>query len=105
MAADSVISRQIRRVAVPKRFTVPMREIWAMQPRFTQRSGKRPLRLLVHPRFRAAYDFLLLRNAAGEPLQELCDWWTELQTAQGPDQETMISRTKTPAPRKRRRRR
>jgi poly(A) polymerase len=104
-AADMVISRQIRRVAVPKRFTVPMREIWAMQPRFAQRSGKRPLRLLAHPRFRAAYDFLLLRNAAGEPLQELCDWWTELQTAQGPDQETMISRIKAPPPRKRRRRR
>jgi poly(A) polymerase len=104
-AADMVISRQIRRVAVPKRFTVPMREIWAMQPRFAQRSGKRPLRLLAHPRFRAAYDFLLLRNAAGEPLQELCDWWTELQTAQGPAQETMISHTKAPAPRKRRRRR
>ena len=104
-AADMVISRQIRRVAVPKRFTVPMREIWAMQPRFAQRSGKRPLRLLAHPRFRAAYDFLLLRNAAGEPLQELCDWWTELQTAQGPAQETMTSRTKAPAPRKRRRRR
>ncbi|MCL5801051.1 MAG: polynucleotide adenylyltransferase PcnB, partial [Gammaproteobacteria bacterium] len=68
-------------------------------------SGRRPARLVTHPRFRAAYDFLLLRGEAGEVDQKLCDWWTELQTAQGPAQETMISRTRAPAPRKRRRRR
>jgi poly(A) polymerase len=51
-----------------------------MQPRFRQRQGKRPLRLLGHPRFRAAYDFFCLRAAAGEALQEDCQWWTDLQT-------------------------
>ncbi len=105
VAAERVVTRQVQRVAVPKRFTVPMREIWSLQPRLLQRSGKRPLRLLAHPRFRAAYDFLLLRNAAGEPLQELCDWWTEFQTAQGGEQEVMISRAPATAVKKRRRRR
>ncbi len=79
-AADEVIAAQLRRTSLPRRFSVPMREIWLMQPRFRQRQGKRPLRLLGHPRFRAAYDFLCLRAAAGEALQEDCQWWTDLQT-------------------------
>jgi poly(A) polymerase len=56
-----------------------MIEIFQLQPRFTQRQGKRPQRLLTHPRFRAAYDFLVLRAQAGEAEQELADWWTALQ--------------------------
>lgn len=79
-ACDQVIARQQTRIAVPKRFTLPLREIIAMQPRFDLRSGRRALRLLDHPRFRAAYDFLLLRAAAGGVEQELADWWTEIQT-------------------------
>ena len=78
-AAQEVFSAQVEQTSLPKRFSIQAREIWALQPRFAQRRGKRPLRLLSHPRFRAAYDFLLLRNAAGEDLQELCDWWTEFQ--------------------------
>lgn len=58
-----------------------MREIWLLQPRFRERQGKRPLRLLTHPRFRAAYDFLCLRSAAGEELQDVCQWWTDVQQA------------------------
>jgi len=79
LASDAVISRQIARTAIPRRFTQMAREIWQFQPRLLRRTGKRPQRLLAHPRFRAAYDFLLLRNRAGEPLQELCDWWTAVQ--------------------------
>ena len=52
-------ARQQARVAIPKRFTLPMRELVALQPRFERRDGRRALRLLDHPRFRAAYDFLL----------------------------------------------
>jgi poly(A) polymerase len=52
-----------------------------LQPRFRQRQGKRPLRLLTHPRFRAAYDFLCLRSAAGEDVQDACQWWTDVQQA------------------------
>jgi poly(A) polymerase len=79
-AADAVISTQVRRIAVPKRFTLPLREMLALQPRFERRDGRRALALLNHPRFRAAYDFLVLRAAAGVVPQELADWWTELQT-------------------------
>lgn len=80
IACDQVAARQQSRIAVPKRFTLPMRELISMQPRFNLRSGRRSLRLLDHPRFRAAYDFLLLRAAAGDVDPELADWWTEIQT-------------------------
>ena len=78
-AAEDVTSDQVRRVALPRRFSTPMTEIFQMQPRFEQRQGKRPQRLLTHPRFRAAYDFLVLRAQAGEADLALADWWTELQ--------------------------
>lgn len=78
-AGDAVVAKQLVSTTLPKRFSIPMREIWAMQSRFEKRTGKRPLQLLGHPRFRAAYDFLLLRAEAGEEIQELCDWWTEFQ--------------------------
>ena len=78
-ACDDVISRQVRRIAIPKRFTLPMQDIILMQPRFERRSGRRALRFLEHPRFRAAYDFLLLRAESGEIDPELATWWTRLQ--------------------------
>lgn len=78
-AGQDIFSAQVEQTAIPKRFSIQAREIWTLQPRFEQRRGKRPLRLLTHPRFRAAYDFLLLRHQSGEDLQELCDWWTEFQ--------------------------
>ena len=83
-ASEEILSRQILRVAIPKRFSIPAREIWQMQPRFEQRRGNAPRRLMSHPRFRAAYDFLLLRALAGEPVQELADWWTEAQKGELP---------------------
>jgi len=73
------MSQQLRRIAVPKRFGLPMRDLLLMQPRFERRSGRRALRLLDHPKFRAAYDFLVLRAAAGEVDPEVADWWTRLQ--------------------------
>jgi len=78
-AASEVVSRQLKRVSLPRRFSTPMQEIWAMQARFSQNRGKRPLKLLAHPRFRAAYDFMLLRAASGEADPELAAWWTEFQ--------------------------
>lgn len=84
-AADEVIAHQQLRIAIPKRFSIPMREIWALQPRFENRRGARAKRLLAHPRFRAAYDFLLLRGQAGEPgAAELAAWWTEAQSGSLP---------------------
>ena len=81
--AIHVTARQQARVAVPKRFTLPLREIVGLQPRFERREGRRALRLLNHPRFRAAYDFLVLRAAAGEADAELAQWWTDIQIGLG----------------------
>jgi poly(A) polymerase len=104
-AADEVVSRQLSSTSIPRRFSGPMREIWLMQPRLRRTTGKRPLRLIANPRFRAAYDFLLLRNEAGEPLQELCEWWTAYQEATGSDREAAVQPTADERPRRRRRRR
>ncbi len=90
-ASGDVSVRQQPLVAIPKRFGLPMREIWALQPRLEQRHGKRPHRLLTHPRFRAAYDFLLLRAEAGEVQTELAQWWTRFQEANGPARSEMSS--------------
>ena len=57
------------------------REIWQLQPRLFRRTGRQPARLIQHPRFRAAYDFLFLRAEAGEDVQALGQWWTEFQQA------------------------
>jgi poly(A) polymerase len=78
-ACETAVSRQQSRVAVPRRFTLPLREILALQPRFERREGKRALRLLENTRFRAAYDFLVLRAAAGAADPELAQWWTDIQ--------------------------
>ena len=79
-AFAEIVGEQVKRVALPRRFSTPMIEIFQLQPRFSQRQGKRPQRLMTHPRFRAAYDFLVLRAQAGEVEQELADWWTQLQS-------------------------
>jgi poly(A) polymerase len=77
-AMDHVLSAQAERIAIPRRFEATIKEIWSLQPRFEQRSGQRPFRLVEHPRFRAAYDFLVLRADAGEAPAELADWWRTL---------------------------
>ncbi|WP_043114673.1 polynucleotide adenylyltransferase PcnB [Solimonas soli] len=106
-ASEEVLAKAQQHIVIPKRFSVPMREIWALQPRFDMRRGGRAQRLLTHPRFRAAYDFLLLRAASGEAPQELADWWTQAQTGSGlpPVTATESNADGEGAPRKRRRRR
>jgi poly(A) polymerase len=107
VAAASVVSEQTRHVAIPRRITVPMREIWALQSRFDRRAGNQAFRFLENERFRAAYDFLLLRAQAGEEEQALGQWWTDFQEAADPQRRAMvreISATRR-AGRKRRRRR
>ena len=78
-AAAEVQAQQQERIALPKRFSIPMREIWTLQPRFERRGGKRARRLLEHPRFRAAYDFFTLRASVGEAPAELAEWWRVFQ--------------------------
>ncbi|MEX0734569.1 MAG: polynucleotide adenylyltransferase PcnB [Steroidobacteraceae bacterium] len=79
-AVDEVVAAQNRRIGIPKRYSIPMRELLALQPRFHRREGRRALAFLGHPRFRAAYDFLLLRAEAGAEDPEIARWWTEIQT-------------------------
>ena len=80
-AAQIVLSDQLERLSIPKRFSIPMREIWDQQLRLPNRRGKRAELMLANKRFRAAYDFLLLREAAGEDLDGLGQWWTDYQSA------------------------
>lgn len=105
-AATEVVSQQLGHTALPKRFLIPMREMWDMQHRLEQR--RQPQRLLGHPRFRAAYDFLLLREATGEKLDGAGTWWTRFQEVEEDEQQKMIAdirRQSGPKSKGRRRRR
>ncbi len=104
-AMREVVAAQVQSTALPRRFSTPMQEIWAMQPRLTRRAGKAAYRLLEHPRFRAAYDFMLLRVHAGEEEAELGEWWTEFQTADSERRKEMVGVFGTVRGRRRRRRR
>ncbi|HET8832152.1 MAG TPA: polynucleotide adenylyltransferase PcnB, partial [Casimicrobiaceae bacterium] len=100
-AMDKVLSAQAERIAIPRRFEATIKEIWSLQPRFEQRAGVRPARLLEHPRFRAAYDFLVLRGESGEVPMALVDWWTQFQQAPQDTRDAMLKPDE--APKKRRR--
>ena len=89
-AMDEVLARQKAQLAIPHRHDTVMKEIWLMQQRFEQRAGQRPFRLLEQPRFRAGFDFLLLRCASGEADQELGLWWDEFQDASAERQAEML---------------
>ncbi|MGI9229357.1 MAG: polynucleotide adenylyltransferase PcnB [Gammaproteobacteria bacterium] len=95
LAGDVVISKQTRSTAMPRRFTHIARDIWQLQPRLLRKTNRRPMRLLEHPRFRAAYDFLLLRAQSGDDVQEMADWWTRFQE-QNPVPENRRPRTSRP---------
>lgn len=101
---SDVLSSQCKLIAIPKRFTMVIREIWLLQYRFTKRSGNRPYQLLSHPRFRAAYDFLAIRALAGDADMKLADWWTLFQEANSEEKQAMITQIQG-QPNKRRRRR
>jgi poly(A) polymerase len=100
-AMDAVLSQQAQQLAIPRRFEATIKEVWSLQPRFEQRAGQRPFRLLEHPRFRMAYDFLVLRAEAGEAQRALADWWTRFQEAGDEERAAMLKPDE--APKKRRR--
>jgi len=113
-ACDTVLRAQQSRVAIPRRFSIPMRELLMLQPRFNRRGGVKSLSLLQHPRFRAAYDFLLLRAQVGVADPELAQWWTDIQVlpqeervalVQARPAEPVAEGTAAPGRRRRRRRR
>jgi poly(A) polymerase len=90
LAMDEVLDAQKEKLAIPRRFDAVMKEIWSMQQRFMQRGGQRPYRLLEHPRFRAAFDFFVLRAASGEVDQDIARWWEDFQHADDTEKEAML---------------
>ena len=91
-AMNGIESTVAKRLAIPNRYGAAMKEIWLMQPRFEQRAGNRPARLLEQQRFRAAYDFLLLRAECGLVDKELAQWWHEFQYGDEQSRSALIAR-------------
>jgi poly(A) polymerase len=102
-AGEKAFSKYTARVSVHRRFSTMAKEIWMFQPRFERRRGKRAMKLLSERRFRAAYDFLLLRAREDEQAAELARWWTEVQEADPGTRDRMIfgQAKKKPGPKKR----
>lgn len=80
-AANELLNRQIKIIALPRHITQSMRDVWFMQHKFARTIGVRPYRLLEQPKFRAAFDFLQLRAETGGADPQLVAWWTEFQLA------------------------
>jgi poly(A) polymerase len=108
---DDTIATQSSGMTIQRRFESDMREIWSMQPRFEKRVGHYPYRLIESPRFRAGYDFMLLRCETGEQNPALGEWWTDFIAADPAGQEALMASAKadsgssSASPTKRRRRR
>ncbi|MGI4814446.1 MAG: polynucleotide adenylyltransferase PcnB [Janthinobacterium lividum] len=105
-AMDEALYEQTRTLAIQKRYAADMKEIWGMQPRLEKVPGRGALKLLEHQRFRAAYDFLLLRCESGELDAAIGQWWTDFIAADGMDRESLLSKggRERAAPRRRRKR-
>lgn len=95
-AAQEITVAQCQATSIPKRFSIPMREIWDMQFRLPRRFGRRAEQIVEQPRFRASYDFLLLRESSGEDLDGLGDWWSKYQFATTEDREAMVNELDKP---------
>lgn len=105
VATAEIGTRQAQRIALPRRFGFPMREMLQLQPRFENRQGRRAMNLLAHRRFRAAYDLMLLRASVGEVEQEIADFWTAVQEQSADEQRQSFGATgrrRRPARRRRR---
>ena len=109
VAAADALSAQHQILSIPRRFSQFVRDVWSLQRRLEDRYARNITRLATHPRFRAAYDFLVLRAESGEGqgIDEAADWWTRYQDADEETQREFIEgrRSSQPAKRKRRRRR
>ena len=101
-AMDEVLDLQAEKLAITRRIVGDIKDIWALQPRFDKRAGKSPYRLIELPRFRAGYDFLVLRAESGEIDMELATWWHDFQNADHAAREAMM--VPDSGPKKRRRR-
>ena len=104
LAMDNVLDVQAEKLAITRRIAGDIKDIWALQPRFDQRSGKRPYAVLEQPRFKAGYDFLLLRAESGEVDIELGQWWTDFMNRDGDARAAMLLPPKPDEVKKRKRR-
>ena len=103
-ATHDVLSKQQNNIAIPRRFCAVIMEIWIMQPRFESLTSRKPFRLVSHPRFRAAYDFMLLRCQSGEIKAEVGTWWKDFVAADTEKRKKMIPKPTTSLGRKNRNR-
>ena len=99
-SADRVLEELHPTVRIPRRISAVMIEIWELQIRLEQRRPRTIKRLLSHRRFRAAYDFLLLRAGTGEVSDALADWWTKIQEMPPADVQRMIQGLEQGKPRR-----
>jgi len=104
-AMDEVLDAQAQRLAITRRIAGDIKELWGLQPRFDKRTGRAPYRLIEHPKFRAAWDFLHLRTQAGDIPEELSIWWDRFAHASHAEREELLrtASTSSDKPRKRRR--
>ncbi|MBA3996098.1 MAG: polynucleotide adenylyltransferase PcnB [Candidatus Accumulibacter sp.] len=104
LAMDDVLDVQGEKLAITRRIAGDIKDIWALQPRFEQRSGKRPYGMLEQPRFKAGYDFLLLRAESGEVPAEVGRWWTDFLNGDGDERAALLLPPAPDEAKKRRRR-
>ena len=103
-AALEIHQQQTKASSIPRRFSGAMRDIWELQYRLPRRNGHRAEQLVEHPRFRAAYDFVLMRENSGEDLDDLGQWWTDYQAAQSDQRHEMVKELGSDGGRKKSRR-
>jgi poly(A) polymerase len=104
LASYELMAQQQKRISIPKRFGIPMREMLSLQPRFSNQRGKRAMKFLEHKRFRAAYDFMILLSDVGMVDKQLAEFWTKVQK-QPVDERAKSFQMSAPLAKKRKRRR
>ncbi|MEJ2763989.1 polynucleotide adenylyltransferase PcnB [Photobacterium sp. MCCC 1A19761] len=105
VAANDILDEQVKTIAIPRRFTTTARDIWQQQLRFSRRSGKRSFKMLEHPKFRAAYDFLEMRGQfEGKDVATLAAWWRDFQSADRTQRGNMVQQLNEGTGQRRRRR-
>lgn len=96
-AAHEIVSAQLKIISVPRLFSTAAREIWALQFRLERCYAKQVTRLVEHPRFRAAYDFLVLRAASGERVTESAQWWTTYLATEEAERPALLEKLPRPS--------
>ena len=105
IAASEALEEQARQITIPKRFSLAMRDTWHLQTQLPRRNGQQAAKSLQHPKFRAGYDFLLMREQSGEEMNQLGEWWTKYQESNETEREKMVADLGEQKPNKRRRQR